>query len=439
MSRTNRVLILSRIMTAFSYRSLLNKFPAIILAILFLAGCGGGAVTIETNPKGGTIIFEGKEYTSPAQLELEEGVHKIEAKVTGYLPAQEEILYKKGQGDRFVISLSKEPVESDSIKPVLVDKAVRIRTSPKSTNSFLYVYDPLTGKIGKELDLETTPIQGDWEKMCRISGVPGDYNHLSGLVVLKNGEAYGAVYLRLNADPAISLSLIEDGWKKPSVKPQQLTGETKQETVTPKNDGSKFTLFSGTKEIASYTGKARFLGKSMGVNIVYTYVDDQGRQKLLLDDGTKTKILWEGEYGLGVFNHIKKQASPVCFLGNGLVAAALATETGYSIAVFDTTSGQAKFFEPLKRFPTNITAIKYSGSVALKMTFSNGLSKTITVLPDGSKLEIPEEIANASFYDSDGTWLDAGNGYIEHRFCEGLSAFIKKFGERYVVVWAGKP
>ncbi|GEM_PF-823996 len=426
-------------MTAFSYRSLLNKFPAIILAILFLAGCGGGAVTIETNPKGGTIIFEGKEYTSPAQLELEEGVHKIEAKVTGYLPAQEEILYKKGQGDRFVISLSKEPVESDSIKPVLVDKAVRIRTSPKSTNSFLYVYDPLTGKIGKELDLETTPIQGDWEKMCRISGVPGDYNHLSGLVVLKNGEAYGAVYLRLNADPAISLSLIEDGWKKPSVKPQQLTGETKQETVTPKNDGSKFTLFSGTKEIASYTGKARFLGKSMGVNIVYTYVDDQGRQKLLLDDGTKTKILWEGEYGLGVFNHIKKQASPVCFLGNGLVAAALATETGYSIAVFDTTSGQAKFFEPLKRFPTNITAIKYSGSVALKMTFSNGLSKTITVLPDGSKLEIPEEIANASFYDSDGTWLDAGNGYIEHRFCEGLSAFIKKFGERYVVVWAGKP
>jgi len=426
-------------MTAFSYRSLLNKFPAIILAILFLAGCGGGAVTIETNPKGGTIIFEGKEYTSPAQLELEEGVHKIEAKVTGYLPAQEEILYKKGQGDRFVISLSKEPVESDSIKPVLVDKAVRIRTSPKSTNSILYVYDPLTGKIGKELDLETTPIQGDWEKMCRISGVPGDYNHLSGLVVLKNGEAYGAVYLRLNADPAISLSLIEDGWKKPSVKPQQLTGETKQETVTPKNDGSKFTLFSGTKEIASYTGKARFLGKSMGVNIVYTYVDDQGRQKLLLDDGTKTKILWEGEYGLGVFNHIKKQASPVCFLGNGLVAAALATETGYSIAVFDTTSGQAKFFEPLKRFPTNITAIKYSGSVALKMTFSNGLSKTITVLPDGSKLEIPEEIANASFYDSDGTWLDAGNGYIEHRFCEGLSAFIKKFGERYVVVWAGKP
>lgn len=426
-------------MTAFSYRSLLNKFPAIILAILFLAGCGGGAVTIETNPKGGTIIFEGKEYTSPAQLELEEGVHKIEAKVTGYLPAQEEILYKKGQGDRFVISLSKEPVESDSIKPVLVDKAVRIRTSPKSTNSFLYVYDPLTGKIGKELDLETTPIQGDWEKMCRISGVPGDYNHLSGLVVLKNGEAYGAVYLRLNADPAISLSLIEDGWKKPSVKPQQLTGETKQETVTPKNDGSKFTLFSGTKEIASYTGKARFLGKSMGVNIVYTYVDDQGRQKLLLDDGTKTKILWEGEYGLGIFNHIKKQASPVCFLGNGLVAAALATETGYSIAVFDTTSGQAKFFEPLKRFPTNITAIKYSGSVALKMTFSNGPSKTITVLPDGSKLEIPEEIANASFYDSDGTWLDAGNGYIEHRFCEGLSAFIKKFGERYVVVWAGKP
>ena len=426
-------------MTAFSYRSLLNKFPAIILAILFLAGCGGGAVTIETNPKGGTIIFEGKEYTSPAQLELEEGVHKIEVKVTGYLPAQEEILYKKGQGDRFVISLSKEPVESDSIKPVLVDKAVRIRTSPKSTNSILYVYDPLTGKIGKELDLETTPIQGDWEKMCRISGVPGDYTQLSGLVALKNGEAYGAVYLRLNADPAISLSLIEDGWKKPSVKPQQLTGETKQETVTPKNDGSKFTLFSGTKEIASYTGKARFLGKSMGVNIVYTYVDDQGRQKLLLDDGVKTKILWEGEYGLGVFNYIKKQASPVCFLGNGLVAAALATETGYSIAVFDTTSGQAKFFEPLKRFPANITAIKYSGSVALKMTFSNGPSKTITVLPDGSKLEIPEEIANASFYDSDGTWLDAGNGYIEHRFCEGLSAFIKKFGERYVVVWAGKP
>ncbi|NLI40394.1 MAG: PEGA domain-containing protein [Caldisericales bacterium] len=426
-------------MTAYFYRFLLNKLPAIALATVFLAGCGGSAVTVETNPKGGTIIFEGKEYTSPAQLELEEGVHKIEAKVTGYLPAKEEILYKKGQGDRFVISLSKEPVESDSIKPVLVDKAVRIRTSPKSTNSILYVYDPLTDKTGKELDLETTPIQGDWEKMCRISGVPGDYNHLSGLVVLKNGEAYGAVYLRLNADPAISLSLIEDGWKKPSVKPQQLTGKIKQETVTPKNDGSKFTLFSGTKEIASYTGKARFLGKSMGVNIVYTYVDDQGRQKLLLDDGTKTKTLWKGEYGLGVFNHVKNQASPVCFLGNGLVATALATETGYSIAVFDTTSGQAKFFEPIKRFPTSITAIKYSGSVALKMTFASGPSKTITVLPDGNKLEIPEEIANAGLYDSDGTWLDAGNGYIEHRFCEGLSAFIKKFGERYVVVWAGKP
>ena len=425
-------------MTAYFYRSLLNKFPAIALAALFLAGCGGRAVTVETNPKGGTIIFEGKEYTSPAQLELEEGVHKIEAKVTGYLPAKEEILYKKGQGDRFVISLSKEPVESDSIKPVLVDKAVRIRTSPKSTSSTLYVYDPATGKTGKELDLEATPIQGDWEKMCRISGVPGDYNHLSGLVILKNGEAYGAVYLRLNADPAISLSLIEDGWKKPSVKPQQLAGEIKQETAIPKDEGGKFVLSSGTREIANYTGKVRFLGKSMGGNTIYTYVDEQGRQKLLLDDGAKTKTLWEGEYGLGVFNRIKNQASPVCFLGNGLVAAALATETDYSIAIFDTTSGQAKFFDPLKRFPTNITAIKYSGSVALKMTFASEPSKTITVLPDGSKLEIPEEIANAGLHDSDGTWLDAGNGYIEHRFCEGFSAFIKKFGERYVVVWAGK-
>jgi hypothetical protein len=425
-------------MTAFSYRSLLNKFPAMALTALLLAGCGGGTVTVETNPKGGTIIFEGKEYASPAQLALEEGIHKIEAKVTGYLPAKEEILYKKGQGDRFVINLSKEPVESDSIKPVLVDKAVRIRTSPKSTNSILYVYDPLTGKIGKELDLETTPIQGDWEKMCRISGVPGDYNHLSGLVVLKNGEAYGAVYLRLNADPAISLSLIEDSWKKPSLKPQQLVSEVRQETVTPKDEGGKFTLFSGTKEIVSYTGKIKFLGKSMGGNTIYTYVDEQGRQKLLLDDGAKTKTLWEGEYGLGVFNYIKNQASPVCFIGDGLVAAALATETGYSVAVFDTISGQAKFFEPLKRFPTNITAIKYSGSVALKMTFASEPSKTVTVLSDGSKLEIPKEIANASFYDSDGTWLDAGNGYIEHRFCEGLSAFIKKFGERYVVVWAGK-
>ncbi len=413
---------------------------SLVLVFVVLAGCGVTTVTIKSLPEDANIWLGGSgPVLAPATFEdISAGTHAVKAHKTGYITTVEDIVYDGRSNTTFTILLRKEPEKKVNFRPAMPDKAVRVRTSPISKAATLYIYDPVTGKMGSPMSLSTTPIMGDWEKLTKLSGMSADYNKTSGLVVLRDGSLFGAATVRLGADAACGIKEVKArGMPKGFDRPKLVSKRPPEgNAVFAKNQGGKVEIGFGKDIIDSYVGALLFLGAKSGENLAWTYVDSEGRQKVRVKYAGQIKEIWSGEYGLGAFDHVKGECRVIQFLGDKLVACALTTEFGYALGVLDVASSKLLATFPIDSFPDKVWHEEYSNSYAIKCEFEDAPMLCFTFTKSGQKL-VPPEIANGDFLGTDGAWLPCGPLKYELRLTPSLSVLVEEKEGKGLVLFAG--
>jgi len=415
----------------------------VTLLAFFLVSCGGNSLVVDSFPKEATIsITDGQEFEAPKTFEsITSDYVTIKARKTGYLPTSVEVQIEPGE-NKYTINLLKEAHFDEVAKPGMPEDGLRIRSIPHSTSTKLIVYGQ--SKTGT-LDMGETPVFGDWNKIISESKIGVLATKCSGVAILRADKAFGVTTVQIGSDATLQLSNVDFMFKAPNWKYRRLIKEVLQSNredveVKSMRDGDSLSINFKGKKLDNYSSSVLFHGSSVGDDAAWTFIDNQGRQSVkILRDG-KVKEIWKGEYGLGVFDHLKEQEARVIQLvGNDKLLCALATEKGYRLTLFDLNNNSQLCSIPLKRFPKVVWHAIYDECIDLRCDFEKEVKRSFTYLVDKKAVLEPPDVRNGYLLDADGVWLPVDENRFEIRLLNNptLSVLVEKRGDWWLVVFAG--
>jgi hypothetical protein len=370
-----------------------------ILAFMLLSSCSGNSFVIVSTPPGAKISIEGidGEKNSPADFgKLQEGSYKVTANLPGYLPTSSNIFFDPKVKSSYTVVMMTEPKQDDVFKPGLPDKGVRVRSVPDAKTSSIIAFNVLNGSVGKWIELGETPILADWSKLLDLSGVKNDFGTCA-IVECKVGKSVGYSFLAEAKDSYFQILEPPNVVKvNKKITLQNISSKTLQPTVVEKSD-SLYDVKLGA--FGNYSGTVKFSGVEAFGKSIWSYIDEQGFQDVVVSEGGKNKTIWHGEYGLGALGHLPINATICSILDDKLVAVALTTAKGYALGIIDTNTGKVVSETPLRKIPQMLITKKVGSTYAVYLQFAKDPITCLSFDPQGKQLTVPTAI-NAEF-----TWL----------------------------------
>ncbi len=398
-----------------------------IVSAIFLASCGGSTVKIVSSPMGANITFEGQTDVTPfTRQDIKVGTYEISGTKTGYLPQKMSINVGAGE-NIFSMVFAKEaerPVEFASNVP---DDGVRIRTNPDALKYEFLPYNPVTGKIGKLINVDgpSDPLF-DLKLLRKAGGI----ENASFVVKVINAKQACWVDAQPGGDTVSAMAEAGAASRPNWSYPARIVEDIKRTNPEIK-DGVGTLAISGIK-VGQYKSERVYQAQTNGNLTVWSSIDDEGVQDLYMMENGSVKQLWHGEYGIGALDYFKSTSS-IASTSGGYIFATLATEEGYRVCVLDKTGkiiDKAKVFD----FSNDITIKKFQGFYGIVLTNRKGVVTTFTF--DGKKLMDRPETINADFNKTAGVWLKIGNN-LELYFNDKLSVMFASSGGKYKAIYAG--
>lgn len=398
-----------------------------VVSAIFLASCGGSTVKIISSPIGAKVTFEGQTDVTPFTRQgIKEGTYELTGTKTGYLP--QKMTINVGSGENiFSMVFAKEaerPVEFASNVP---DDGARIRTSPDALKYEFLPYDPVTGKIGKLINVD-----GPSEPLfdLKLLRKAGGLENANFLVKIINGKQACWVDSQPGSDSVSAMSEVGSTFRPNWNYPARLA-ENIERTDPEIKDGIGTLSISGTK-VGQYKSERVYQAQTNGNLTVWSAIDDEGVQDLCMVENGNLKKLWHGEFGIGALDYLKNISSIATTSGD-FIFAILATDGGYRVSVLDKT-GKIIDGEKVFDFPNDITIKKFQGFYGIVLTNRKGVVTTFTF--DGKKIMDMPDTINADFKRTSGVWLKIGSN-LELYFNDKLSVMFLSSGAKYKAIYAG--
>lgn len=368
------------------------KKTAFFLALFVFASCSGNSFVVVSNPSGAKISMEGIEgdKNSPADFgSLPEGSYKVKATLPGYLPTTSNIYFDPKVKTSYTIVMKTEPDREEEFKPGLPDKGVRVRAVPDAKSSSIIAFNVLNGSLGKWIELGETPILADWSKLLDLSGVKNEFGTCA-LVECRVGKSVGYSFLAEAKDSYFQiLNPADVGRITQRISQQDIPSKTLQPAAVEKSD-SLFDVKLG--DFGSYSGAVKFAGVEAFGKTLWSYVDERGFQDVAVSSGGKSKTIWHGEYGLGALAHLPMNASVCSMLSESLAAAALTTDVGFALGIFDVNNGKLLSQTPLKKYPKQVIGKKAGSSYAIYLQYEKDPISCLSFDMQGKLLTLPNAV-----------------------------------------------
>lgn len=417
-----------------------------IITLIMLASCGNStSLTIVTNPPGATIEIDGTAMEAPALFEnIEPGSHSVSASLVGYLPATIGVEVEEGRNNTFSIELSKERPPTDEPIAGLPEEGFRIRTEPNTTKSTCYIIDHQNWVVSDPVYLEETPSAADWNKVAKMAGIDENEKNLSAIIICSDNDGnYGACAVGPGTDAIFKIKPVDwlssaPNWDFEPEGGALMRAKLLIEAVK-SDDG--YTLDLGGKTLGQYKGNIEFRGDSISNLSAWSYIDNQGRQTIgYLRKGGEIQVLWEGTWSLGALDHLGSHSRHLSIIDENTIVAAIGSQTGYQVAVFDLKTGEIVAARDVEKFPEYVESLSYNKVHSITCHYSSRGSETFTWFPETGIRGAPTVI-NGDFSHSAGVWLPAGeDGRIELRIMDYPTVsvcFERGDDNQLYAIWAG--
>lgn len=402
----------------------------ILLSSFLLASCGGSKVSFTSSPEGATISFDGKKVVTPADFtDVKPGSYDVEGTATGYLPGKMTVVVEKGQNHQFSMVFKKEVEQPVSFNTSVPSDGIRFRAVKEPTRYEFTPYDPTTGQVGKNI-IVGGPTEPLFDlKLLRSSS---KMDHANMLVKASVDGLACWSDCQPGAD-AVCPMLEEQKSGKPAWNylPFVPTTVTK---IEPKIDNNKQTMDMFSSQAESFESEFVFNAVKNVEKTVWSFIDRQGRQRLLLNDGKTSSVVWQGDYGIGTMAYFQDKVT-LATICDKYIFAALATDEGYRICVMD-FAGKIVAKQLSYSFFRDVKVKKYGNNIyGILCTGKNDVIKSFTF--DGSKFIDQPQLENADMTRTSGVWIPMGKNF-ELRITETLSVMIvQNENGKYRIVYAG--
>lgn len=404
----------------------------VVFLSLALTSCGGAKVGFVSSPIGATISFDGKNAQTPAEFsDVKPGTYAVEGKAIGFLPGKMTVDVKDSGQYHFSMVFSKEVEQSVSFNTSIPLDGIRFRAVKEPTKYEFIPYDPLTGQVGSKIN-----VNGPTEPLFDIKLIRQSSKMPNANVLIKATAEGQACWsdCQPGADAVCPMST-EPRLPRPNW--DYLThAKSTIRSITPViSEGKQSMTIFGTK-VEPFDSDYEYLAVSDGKTTVWSYLDRMGRQKLLVNNGTSSSLLWEGEYGIGGLDYIADKATLATICDN-LIFTVLTTDTGYKLTIMD-LKGKIVVQKQVYEFIRDIRVKKYGDNIyGILMTGKNDRIRTQTF--DSKRFVEPPVLQNADFNNTTGVWIPMGPNY-ELRISENLSIMIVPVNDskgKYTVIYAG--
>jgi hypothetical protein len=406
------------------------RITAILILALLLTSCGGSTVTIISSPEGAQITFDGQNAATPATFSgVKPGIYEISGTRTGYLPNKQKVVVEENKTHQFSLVFEKE-VPRTVISHISVPyDGIMVRATDEVKNFTVIPYDPFSDKVGT-----TFPVDGPGPevfdlKLMRTAGKLPDANMFVQMTSASGGICWADCQPGANAVTNMGTTKMQSrpNWN-------YLPLEKGQVVRTPsKSTEGMQKMVLGSLELGSCKSELTFEAQTRNGKTVWSYVDEEGRQDLILSDGKTAKSIWKGEFGLGALDYLINVNS-LASIYDGYVFAMLATDEGYHLCVLD-EQGKILDKRQVFDFGRDVRIFKYGSFYGIKLTTTNSVVYTFTF--DGKKIVDAPDTENADFTKTSGIWIPIGKNF-ELRINENLSAMLVPGNNgKYRVIYAG--
>lgn len=402
----------------------------ILLTSFFLASCGGSSVSFTSSPEGATITFDGKKVVTPVDFsDVKPGTYTVEGTATGYLPDEMTVVVEEGKHHRFSLVFKKEIKQPVSFNTSVPADGIRFRAVKELEKYEFTPYDPATGQIGKVIvvDGPTEPLF-DLKLLRNASGM----DNANMLVKASAGGFTCWADCQPGAD-AVCPMIENPQSGKPTWNYLPYVPAPVQK-IAPEFNGDKqlMRMFTGKSE--PFESEFIFNAVKSADKTVWSYVDNQGRQRLLFNNGKTSSMLWSGDFGIGTLDYFvdKVTLATIC---DKYIFVALATDEGYRVCAMD-FSGKIVAKTQTYEFFRDVKVKKYGSNVyGVLCTGKNEIVKTFTF--DGTEFVEQPGLENGDMTRSSGVWIPMGKNF-ELRITEKLSVMIaQNKNGKYSIVYVG--
>ena len=261
-------------------------------------------MSIHLLAEGATITFDGKNVVTPADFtDIKPGTYNVEGTAIGYLPGKMTVVVKQGENHMFSMVFKKEVEQPVSFNTSVPSDGIRFRAVKEPTKYEFTPYDPITGQVGKNIivDGPTEPLFD--LKLLRSASKMDNANMLVKATV----DGFTCWADCQPGSDAVCPMIEDQKSGKPAWNylPYVPTPVTK---IEPKIDGNKQQMNIFATQAETFESEFSFNAVKSGDKTVWSYIDNQGRQRLLFNDGKTSSVFWKGDFGIGTL---------ACFQGEG--------------------------------------------------------------------------------------------------------------------------
>lgn len=402
----------------------------ILLSSIFLASCGGSSVSFTSSPEGATITFDGKKVVTPVDFsDVKPGTYTVEGTATGYLPNKMTVVVEEGRRHQFSLVFKKEIEQPVSFNTSVPGDGIRFRAVKELEKYEFTPYDPITGQVGKVIvvDGPTEPLFD--LKLLRNASKMDNANMLikasaGGFTCWADCQPGADAVCPMTENPKSG----KPAWNYLPYVP------TPVQKIAPEFDGNKQLMKTFADKTEPFESEFTFNAIKNADKTVWSYVDSQGRQRLLFNDGKTSSMLWSGDFGIGTLNYFVDKVTLATICDN-YIFVALATDEGYRVCVMD-FSGKIIAKKQTYEFFRDVKVKKYGSNVyGVLCTGKNDIVKTFTF--DGTEFVEQPGLENGDMTRSSGVWIPMGKNF-ELRITENLSVMIVQSNNgKYNIVYAG--